>query len=249
MTTPSKDNRPSTGNAKTPSNRKLSSADEAISAPDNTLDTTQPTAAPPDDQRGDIVLPDDHPAVSSWYDDPRPERYKVGKGNPPLHSRFKTGQSGNPRGRRRVAQPPPATLMSLIGKTLYEDIANLMRSPLSDLTVSANDIAVLALAKQIVSDAIKREGRSRTMVIDHFMEPQRGSDRYKERDHEAYEAERLSDMVKAIIDPHMTDEKLDAMLDRLKSEAAYTEFESESPVGELPPLPLPPRPRVKRKLR
>jgi hypothetical protein len=30
--------------------------------------------------------------------------YKVGKGRPPLHSRFKPGQSGNPKGRPRRAK-------------------------------------------------------------------------------------------------------------------------------------------------
>jgi hypothetical protein len=29
------------------------------------------------------------------------DEYKVGKGRPPLHSRFKPGQSGNPKGRPR----------------------------------------------------------------------------------------------------------------------------------------------------
>ena len=41
--------------------------------------------------------------------------YEVGKGKPPTHSRFKTGQSGNPRGRPRKPKP---------GERSLEDFAN-----------------------------------------------------------------------------------------------------------------------------
>lgn len=249
MTKPNKIPRTTGRNARMSSKRKLNSSDKAASPPEPAPDTPQPTPPCPDDEQQDIVLPDDHPIVKDWHDEPPAETYRVGKGNPPRHTQFKPGQSGNPRGPKKIVQPPPATLMSLIGKTLFEDIANLMRSSLSDLTVSADDIALQALAKQIVSDAIKREGRSRSMIIDHFMEPQRGSDRYKERDRGAQEADRMSDMIRAIIDPHLTDQQLTALMERLKAEAEFMQFDSEKPSGELPPLPPPPRRRTKRKSR
>ena len=40
--------------------------------------------------------------------------YKVGRGKPPLHSRFKTGQSGNPRGPR--AKNLPALLVDALNE-------------------------------------------------------------------------------------------------------------------------------------
>jgi Family of unknown function (DUF5681) len=40
--------------------------------------------------------------------------YKVGPGKPPLHSRFKKGQSGNPRGRR--AKNLPALLVEALNQ-------------------------------------------------------------------------------------------------------------------------------------
>ena len=40
--------------------------------------------------------------------------YKVGYKKPPLHSRFKKGQSGNPRGRPRGAKNFSSVLLSLI---------------------------------------------------------------------------------------------------------------------------------------
>ena len=41
--------------------------------------------------------------------------YEIGKGKPPRHSRFKTGQSGNPKGRPRKPKP---------GERSLEDFAN-----------------------------------------------------------------------------------------------------------------------------
>ena len=48
-------------------------------------------------------------------DDPRD--YEVGYGKPPVHSRFKAGQSGNPKG-RRTRKTEPASLLAEILKEL-----------------------------------------------------------------------------------------------------------------------------------
>jgi hypothetical protein len=45
--------------------------------------------------------------------------YKVGRGRPPLHTRFKKGQSGNPRGPR----PRPKNLPALLAAALNEPVA------------------------------------------------------------------------------------------------------------------------------
>ena len=39
--------------------------------------------------------------------------YRVGRGRPPLHTRFKKGQSGNPRGRRKNL---PALLVAALNE-------------------------------------------------------------------------------------------------------------------------------------
>jgi hypothetical protein len=44
--------------------------------------------------------------------------YKVGRGRPPLHTRFKKGQSGNPRGPR----PRPKNLPALLVAALNEPV-------------------------------------------------------------------------------------------------------------------------------
>jgi hypothetical protein len=40
--------------------------------------------------------------------------YKVGKGRPPLHTRWKPGQSGNPKGRPKGSRPVGAILQEII---------------------------------------------------------------------------------------------------------------------------------------
>src|SRR6266436_4332387 len=44
--------------------------------------------------------------------------YKVGRGKPPLHSRFKKGRSGNPRGPR----PRAKNLLALLARALNEPV-------------------------------------------------------------------------------------------------------------------------------
>ncbi len=44
--------------------------------------------------------------------------YSVGYGKPPLHSRFRPGQSGNPRGRPKGALGLKATLRKVLGQTV-----------------------------------------------------------------------------------------------------------------------------------
>ena len=43
--------------------------------------------------------------------------YKVGRGKPPLHTRFKKGQSGNPRGPRR--KDLPALLVAALEEPVF----------------------------------------------------------------------------------------------------------------------------------
>ena len=47
----------------------------------------------------------------------RQSDYEVGPGRPPLHSRFKKGQSGNPGG--RSAKTLPALLAAALDETVY----------------------------------------------------------------------------------------------------------------------------------
>lgn len=46
--------------------------------------------------------------------------YRVGPGRPPLHTRFKKGQSGNPRGSR--AKPMPALLAAALNERVETEV-------------------------------------------------------------------------------------------------------------------------------
>ena len=44
--------------------------------------------------------------------------YEVGYGRPPVHTRFKPGQSGNPKGRRKGSKSPKAVLEEVLARPI-----------------------------------------------------------------------------------------------------------------------------------
>ena len=52
-----------------------------------------------------------------------PPTYEIGRGRPPVHSRFKPGQSGNPKGRRKGARNKRTVVEQALNKriTIRED--------------------------------------------------------------------------------------------------------------------------------
>ena len=67
--------------------------------------------------------------------------YTVGRGKPPVHTRFKPGQSGNPRGRPRGAVDAKQALQAALGErvTITENGRRVRRSKLEiALTQLAN---------------------------------------------------------------------------------------------------------------
>lgn len=70
------------------------------------------------------------------------ERGDVGYGNPPRHTRFKPGKSGNPRGRPRRNQD--GLLNELIGKELYQPVR--IQQDGRTLTLPRIQVAVRRLA-------------------------------------------------------------------------------------------------------
>jgi hypothetical protein len=72
----------------------------------------------------------------------RPEKkrdYQVGRGKPPVHSRFKKGQSGNPRG------PRPKNLPALLVEALNEKVTVTIDGERREITKRE------AVAKQLVN--------------------------------------------------------------------------------------------------
>ena len=82
--------------------------------------------------------------------------YQVGYGKPPLHSRFKRGQSGNPRGR-----PPGAkNLTSLLTESLNESVV--IAEDGGRRKISKRE----AIVKQLVNKSAKGDWRAVKLLLD-----------------------------------------------------------------------------------
>ena len=91
-------------------------------------------------------------------DDHNDTGYDVGYGKPPKGSRWRPGQSGNPKGRPKK----PKDL-----ETLFEDELN------RSIQITENGQTIRAtkrevLAKRLVADAIRGDIRSTKLVLDHL---------------------------------------------------------------------------------
>jgi hypothetical protein len=84
----------------------------------------------------------------------RPGEYEVGYGRPPEHTRFRPGQSGNPRGRPKRAAPAAGDLAGTIIELLDERI-ELMRGG-QPVRMTARR----AIAHQVVNRAVKGDSKA-----------------------------------------------------------------------------------------
>jgi hypothetical protein len=80
--------------------------------------------------------------------------YKVGPGRPPLHTRFKKGQSGNPRGRS------PKNLATLLADALNEKVYATIDGRCRKITKRK------AIATQMVNKSASADLRATKMLID-----------------------------------------------------------------------------------
>jgi hypothetical protein len=82
--------------------------------------------------------------------------YKVGRGKPPLHTRFKKGQSGNPRGPR----PRPKDLPALLVAALNEPVVVTANGEPRQITKRE------AVVAQLVDKSTGADLRATKMLID-----------------------------------------------------------------------------------
>src|SRR6516164_8820512 len=80
--------------------------------------------------------------------------YEVGRGKPPVHTRFKKGQSGNPRG------PRPKNLPALLVEALNEKVVVTIDGECCEITKRE------AVAKQLVNKSTGADLRATKMLID-----------------------------------------------------------------------------------
>jgi hypothetical protein len=84
----------------------------------------------------------------------------VGPGRPPLHTRFKKGQSGNPGGRRRSAESLPALLATALDETVHVTINGRRRR------ITKRE----AIVTQMVDKSASADLRATKMLIDMMKE-------------------------------------------------------------------------------
>ena len=80
--------------------------------------------------------------------------YEVGRGKPPVHTRFKKGQSGNPRG------PQPKNLAALLIEALDEPVTATIEGERREITKRE------AVATQLVNKSTGADLRATKMLID-----------------------------------------------------------------------------------
>src|SRR5215218_9584041 len=88
-------------------------------------------------------------------DSTKSENYSVGFCRPPLHTRFKPGQSGNPSGRVKGSKNL---------KTLFHQILN-EQIPLRDGTQSKTVTKAEALMRRLIIGGLNGDSRSLTTLI------------------------------------------------------------------------------------
>jgi len=72
--------------------------------------------------------------------------YKIGKGRPPEDTRWKPGQSGNPKGRPKAAKCEPTDVVAILGEPLTVKTAGTTQR-MSPFEVGVRQLAKRALSK------------------------------------------------------------------------------------------------------
>lgn len=87
--------------------------------------------------------------------------YEVGYGKPPKSGQFKKGQSGNPKGRKKKVIP----------ESIFEAIELELASKIKITNAKgqkADAYLFEVLAKQILQDALSKDGYSRKTLLEHY---------------------------------------------------------------------------------
>jgi hypothetical protein len=86
--------------------------------------------------------------------------YAVGYGKPPVHSRFKRGVSGNPKGRPRGSRNPPAVIYAILNEKISVRLGDKVQR------ISKFE----ALMHNITAKALKGDSKAIKTILDLTME-------------------------------------------------------------------------------
>jgi hypothetical protein len=82
--------------------------------------------------------------------------YEIGRGRPPKHTRFKSGQSGNPRGRPKKPKSLAAAVIRALGTKIK------LRENGKERVVTG----IEAVALRLVTDAIQGKASAQKLIIE-----------------------------------------------------------------------------------
>jgi len=113
--------------------------------------------------------------------------YEVGSGKPPLHTRFKRGRSGNPRGRPRGEK----NLLTLLNEALNEPVVVTENG--GRKRISKRQAAL----KQLVNEAAKGNWRALKLLVDILQDIERRTEPHTEDRPFGWADEKVLEQLKA----------------------------------------------------
>lgn len=175
-----------------------------------------------DDLEGIPDMPQE--LIDAWHDDAG-EADRAGYGNPPKHSRFSKGKSGNPSGKRKKAVTPVGNVLQNIGHEVIDEATTLLLGDVRDLQVRQDDRVTTAIAKIVIGDGLKKDGAFRKFVLMQFIEKPINSERLTPVDPRAEQAQIMQKILYAMTDPGVTDDDYHAAMEQAADHhETYGEF-------------------------
>jgi hypothetical protein len=125
--------------------------------------------------------------------------YKVGKGRPPLHTRWKPGQSGNPKGRPKGSRPVGAILQEIIQQKV----------PVTEGGKTRRIPALEVMLRRLAHDAMRSDQKAIKFLlslVDRYAESPETTLQFREilAEDEAILARYLREPTGTIADPSLT---------------------------------------------
>jgi Family of unknown function (DUF5681) len=129
----------------------------------------------------------------------RPATYAIGKGRPPQHTRWKPGQSGNPKGRPKGSRPVGAILQDIVQQ----------RVPVTENGKTRWIPALEVMLRRLANDAMRSDQRAIKLLlslVDRYAQSPETALQFREMlaEDEEILAQYLQEPVASIPEPHST---------------------------------------------
>lgn len=173
--------------------------------------------------------PDDAPAIAA--DDTRidsktkstkaaaaaKQRRRGGHKTPPVDTQFKPGQSGNPSGKRKKPQLPRHIGNQIDGITvaIIAELNHIMMHGIPKGMPTGPYAGAKLYARTFYKDATTKDGYARKRLYALYHENRQYLDVFRAKDKSAADAEDLSMMIRAVIDPTLTEQEYKEILNKL----------------------------------